>query len=87
MSNITGTIEELKEVVLALHRSAAQLDEIIQEMEMENRHEGEWFTMLVASRARYREDFKQYRDYKRLEERENLIWQKLIDNLKKGSQQ
>lgn len=80
---IKGTIEELEAVVRDLHRSAANLDNIIQSIELnEVYHNDTYHLMDVVQEAQYRRDFKQVRKYNQLEERENLIWQKLIENLK-----
>lgn len=82
---VNGTIEELKAIVTDLHRTAAQLDEIIQQMEIEEKSivTAEYHQMFVRSEFSYRKDFKRARGYSDLEERENLIWQKLLENLKK----
>lgn len=84
MRKINGTIEELKAIVMDLHRSAAQLDDIIQRIELDKEtHNDKYHLMFVRTEQLYREDLKRVRGYSDLEERERLIWQKLLENLKK----
>ena len=82
MSEIKGTFEELEAIVTDLHRSAAQLDELIQTFNELNPEDVKYIEFFAAQQARYRADFKRHRSYDQLEEREKLIWQKLIENLK-----
>ena len=79
--NTKTFIEELKKVVLDLHRSAGQLDEIIQsiETEMENNDSDKnYMDMYISHMLRYRLDAKDSKGYNQLETRELAIWDQLI---------
>ena len=79
--NIKEHIEELKEVVLELHRSAANLDEYIQMLEMELGNpvlENKYADMLTKRYQTYRMVYKHDRGFNKLDEKENDIWMQLI---------
>jgi hypothetical protein len=80
-TNIKDLIEELKGVVLDLHRSAGNLDQLIQTIEIEEgapSNKEEYLKMYIRSQGLYREDFKKARGYNELDEKEKIIWKKLI---------
>lgn len=74
-------IEELKGVVLNLHRSAGNLDQLIQAIEIEEgppSNKEDYLKMYIRSQGLYREDFKKALDYNKLDEKEKIIWKKLM---------
>lgn len=86
MSEETKTlIEELKEVMMDLYRSAGNLDEIIRSVEgtIETYSNDEsYISCLVKSQARYRMEYKHQTEFDKLDEKEKEIWQKLINSVK-----
>ena len=76
--NVIKLIGELKGVVLNLHRSAGGLDNVIQsiENEIENISE-EYLKFFIKAQANYRRDYTNVLGS--IEEREKLIWRKLIE--------
>ena len=79
--NIKEHIEELKEVVLELHRSAANLDEYVQMLEIELGNpvlKNKYADMLTKRYQTYRMEYKHTRGFDRLNEKENDIWMQLI---------
>ena len=79
---IKKEIEELKKVVLDLHRSAGSLDEYIQMLENEFEQTGfddEYSKIFARQIQQYRMDVKTRRGFNKLEEKENDIWQQLIN--------
>ena len=74
--NVKKLIEELKEVMIELHRSAGNLDRAIREIERDYTNTDDKL-LFVKVQAKYRENSKHYL-FNNLEERENEIWQKLI---------
>ena len=79
--NIKEHIEELKEVVLELHRSAANLDEYVQMLEIELGNpalENKYADMLIKRCQTYRMVYKHDSGFNRLNEKENDIWMQLI---------
>ena len=82
---IKKQIEELKEVVLDLYRSAANLDENIRLLENEleyPEHNDEYSKIYIQQIRRYRLDTKTHREYDKLDEKELAIWQQIIDAVK-----
>lgn len=81
--NAKKQIEELKKIVLELHRSAGDLDAMVQcmEAELESQRNVTYNEMYVKTNMTYRETLKQAK-YNNLEERENLAWNALFDALK-----
>ena len=74
-------------MVLDLHRSAGNLDENIRMLEIEleqHEHEDEYSNIFIRQVQRYRADTKTHREYDKLDEKENDIWQQLIDAVKQG---
>ena len=79
--NIKEHIEELKEVVLELHRSAANLDEYVQMLEIELGNpvlENKYADMLTKRYQTYRMAHKDDRELDKLNEKESDIWMQLI---------
>ena len=79
--NIKEHIEELKEVVLELHRSAANLDEYVKMLEIELDNpvlENKYADMLIKRYQTYRMFYKHDRGFNKLNEKENDIWMRLI---------
>ena len=79
--NIKEHIEELKEVVLELHRSAANLDEYVQMLEIELGNpvlENKYADMLTKRYQTYRMAYKHDREFDKLNEKESDIWMQLI---------
>lgn len=81
---IKKEIEELKKVVLDLHRSAGSLDDYIQMLEEELNCSGdeEYSKIFIRQIQTYRMDVKRNRGFDKLEEKENKIWQQIIDAVK-----
>lgn len=77
---ITKLIEELKEIVLYLHRSAGNLDEVIQNIENGKNRSGDLSTFIGVYRQ-YRVTCKTLH-YSNLDKRENDIWQKIVNTIK-----
>lgn len=75
-AKVREQIDELKEIVLALHRSAGQLDDIIQGVELGMDEDEEYFKIFVRSQALYRKDYK-HNKFDDLEKRETDAWKKL----------
>ena len=85
--DIKKRIEELKEVVINLYRSAGSLDEYIRLLESELEHpvcNNEYAEIYAKQIAGYRMDLKERRGYDKLDEREKEIWQQLINAVKEG---
>ena len=75
-------LDELKDVVLELHRSAGQLDSVIQniESELHSSSDRDYLDALISQMLRYRIDVKNYREYNKLDTRELSIWNQLIES-------
>ena len=86
---VTKRLDKLKEVVLNLHRSAGQLDQMIQSIELElvgrDEIDANWLMVFVKSQEAYRENFKTAKEYHIFDEKEEFYWEKLIDAIKKES--
>ena len=78
-------IEELKDIVMDLHRSASQLDDAIQAIEEVNVNDNEFMRMFVLHQCNFRNDYKIHKQYDELEKREIDIWKRLIESLKEGN--
>ena len=87
-TQITKRVDKLKEVVMNLHRSAGQLDQLIQSIENElyGREEidKDFLMVFVKSQEQYRESFKTAKEYHILNEKEEFYWEKLIEAIQKG---
>lgn len=85
----TKRVNKLKDVVMNLHRSAGQLDQMIQSIEAElhgrDEVDKEWLHVFVKSQMQYREDFKTAKEYHTLDEREEFYWEKLLQAIEKES--
>lgn len=80
-------IEELKGIVMDLHRSASQLDYAIQNIEeLDGIKDMEFVSVSVKHHYNYRNDYKIHKQYHNIEERELDIWKRLIESLKEESQ-
>ena len=80
-------IEELKGIVMDLHRSASQLDNTIQNIEdMDDTKDMEFVSTFIRYHCNYRNDYKMKKQYHNIEEREIDIWIKLLESLKEESQ-
>lgn len=79
MSNVKENIEKLKVIVLDLYRSAANLDNVIQDIELiEGDVSENELTCYLRAKHDYREDFKKYKFGIDLDKREEEIWNELI---------
>ena len=79
-------IEVLESIVMDLHRSASQLDNTIQSIKDTcDIHDVEFMLMSVKQHYRFRNDYKKYRQYDTIDEREIDIWNQLIESLKEGN--
>lgn len=85
--NIKQRMDKLKEVVMDLHRSAGQLDQLIQSIEHEivgrDEIDYEYLMVFVKSQQNYRESLKSATGYDILNEKEEFYWEKLIETIKK----
>ena len=88
-TQITKRIDKLKEVVMDLHRSAGQLDQLIQSIENElvggDEIDKDFLMVFVKSQEQYREQFKTAREYHILDEKEEFYWEKLLQAIEKES--
>lgn len=66
-------IEELKEVVMALHRSAGNLDEIICVLEDVEEGDEQYYKAYIKSQADYRKELREA-CFKDLDKKEDDIW-------------
>ena len=77
-TSITKRVDKLKEVVMNLHRSAGQLDQMIQSIENElyGREEidKDFLMIFLKSQEQYRNDWKTAKEYHILDEKEELYW-------------
>ena len=73
-TEVTKRVNKLKDVVMNLHRSAGQLDQMIQSIEAElhgrDEVDKEWLHIFVKSQTQYREEF---------------YWEKLLQAIEKES--
>ena len=87
-TQVTKRVNKLKDVVMNLHRSAGQLDQLIQSIENElvgrDEIDKDFLMVFVKSQERYREQFKTAREYHILDEKEEFYWEKLIEAIQKG---
>ena len=87
--DVKNRLEELKSIVLSLHRSAGQLDEIIMSIENEINNnvyaDKEFLRLFIKTQCDYRNDKKRYSDLNELDMKERIIWVKLIESAKKWS--
>lgn len=87
-AQVTKRVNKLKDVVMNLHRSAGQLDQLIQSIENElvgrDEIDKEYLMHFVKSQEQYRESFKTAKEYHILDEKEEFYWEKLIETIQKG---
>lgn len=87
-TQVAKRIDKLKEVVINLHRSAGQLDQLIQSIENElvgrDEIDKDFLMHFVKSQEQYRESFKTAKEYHILDEKEEFYWEKLIEAIQKG---
>lgn len=79
--NLKKSIEELKEVMMDLYRSAGNLDELIRFIEgisEEYSDDVDFMNRYMKTQARFRMDHKHNAELDILEDRERSIWQDLI---------
>lgn len=79
--NFKKSIEELKEVMMDLYRSAGTLDELIRLIEgtsEEYSDDVDYMNYFMKMQARFRMDHKHNAELDILEDRERSIWQDLI---------
>ena len=79
-------IEELKGIVMDLHRSASKLDDAIQSIEHVDVKDNDFMSVYIQQQCKWRNDYKTNKQYHNIEEREIDIWIKLIESLKEESQ-
>lgn len=73
-----NAIEQLEAVVLTLHRSAGELDTLVQDIKRELTMENaEYLYMYIKNQCHYREMCKQVKGYNQLDEAEKIIWDSL----------
>lgn len=84
--NTKKLLEDLKKIVSDLHRSAGQLDDILQDIEIvsEGINDPEYMRAYILTHANYRKDAILVR-FKDLEKKERSIWEELRKTLKKES--
>lgn len=78
-------IDELKQIVIDLHRSAGSLDVIIQHLETtlsEKDEDSKFWKAYIQAERDYRRSKKETLSYDRLEEREDDVWYKLLKAIK-----
>lgn len=80
---IKNLIDELKEVVMELHRSAGNLDDCIQTMEQllseEDLNDKDCARFIIQSGTRSRAESNYLHKYSELTDKENSIWRRLLD--------
>ena len=75
-------IEEMRRFIMTLHRSAADLDNILDGIENTcDSMSSEYALMYALTQRVYREDLKKVK-YGDLEKHEDNIWNRLIESLK-----
>ena len=85
MSDETKAIlEELKEIRLALFRSAATLDNAIESVELflNDKADDEYKRMSIIMQRNYRDELRRVFKYDKIDDKEKDAWQRLIDSLK-----
>ena len=77
-------IEEMKCVMMNLYRSASELDQFIQNIELESIKEkdNDSIRMVVMMKQRYRVDSKKSNNRFDLDKQEKEAWDHLIESLK-----
>lgn len=76
-------LDELRNIRLALFRSAACLDDVIKNIErLDGSSNDEYVKLFIRTQRSYREDCVKIREYDKLNEQEQNAWQNLIDSLK-----
>lgn len=83
-TNITKTLDELKTIVMALHRSAGELDKIVQMIEVEAYSGNEdYLAIYIKQCQNHREAIKKHNGYSDLDEMETDIWARLLTDIKR----
>lgn len=92
--DIKKCIEELKDVVLELHRNAGHLDQWIQNLEFDisslsnrDRNDPEIMKIRIQHYAHFRQAHKVNDNYSSLDSRENSIWDKMLLACSKDEQE
>ena len=82
-TNIEKTLDELKTIVMALHRSAGQLDELIRSIELETfgKEIDEYSIMYIRQLSEHRAQVKKCKGYSDLDEMETDIWARLLTDV------
>ena len=73
-------LEELEELVLEIHRSAADLDYIIQSIRSEEDSDEEYFNMYVQAARELRTNNKRER-FGNVDKSEELIWEEILEEV------
>ena len=81
--NIKALIEELKGVVMDLHRSAGGLDRIVQDLELETESSEEYLKVYIAAQRNYRRDHKKAA-FGDVEQKEDDIWNRINEAISEG---
>lgn len=83
-TDINKTLDELKTIVMALHRSAGQLDELITSIELETfgKEIDEYSIMYIRQLYENRARIKKHKGYSDLDEMEADIWARLLTDVK-----
>ena len=82
--NIKKHIEELEVIVKHLHRSAINLDILIEHLKFELEYSDEWFfDGDVETIVENRKTFKNNRGYNDINEMEEDIWARLLTDVKR----
>lgn len=76
-------LEELKEIVLDLHRSAGMLDRLIMNIESITGEDDKFNEVLINQQCRLRFDQLKATEFGNLTEKERTIWLNLIDSFSK----
>ena len=77
-------LEELKAMVLQYHRLASVLDVIVEEIDLvADGGPGDYVAMYVKQHLTYMNDIKLCRGLTNLDIKEQSLWDKLIDELRK----
>ena len=81
--NIKNALDELKALVMTLHRSAGHLDDLIQQIENDGSitESDDYFRMIVCQIIRYRVGMLQDKNWLNLDEREQSLWNSLLDEI------
>lgn len=84
--NIKALIEELKGVVMDLHRSAGSLDKIVQDLEREiddMYSQEKYLMMYINAQRHYRKDLKKAA-FGNIEQKEDDVWNRMEEAISEG---